>query len=70
VRRRRGNTIIQLADNEHRIYADERRNQIDMRFAKVVRFGRTRTDIGVDLNNLFNAHNATGFNTNYIYNAG
>ena len=39
-----------------------------MRFAKIVRFGRTRTDIGVDLNNLFNTNYATGFNTNYIYN--
>ena len=63
-----GNTIIPLADNEHRVYADERRTQIDMRFAKVLRFGRTRTDIGVDLNNLLNTNYATGFNTTYIYN--
>jgi hypothetical protein len=63
-----GNTTIQLADNEHRVYADERRTQIDMRFAKVLRFGRTRTDVGVDLNNLLNTNYATGFNTTYIYN--
>ncbi len=43
----------------HRIYADERRTQVDMRFAKIVRFGRTRTDIGVDLNNVFNTNYAT-----------
>ena len=47
------------ADNEHRVYADDRRTQVDMRFAKIVRFGRTRTDIGVDLNNLFNTNYAT-----------
>ena len=39
-----------------------------MRFAKVLRFGRTRTDIGVDVNNLFNTNYATGFNQTYIYN--
>ena len=31
-----------------------------MRFAKIVRFGRTRTDVGVDVNNLFNTSYATG----------
>jgi hypothetical protein len=55
-----GNTTIALHDNEHRIFADERRTQVDMRFAKVLRFGRTRTDVGVDLNNLFNTNYATG----------
>ena len=39
-----------------------------MRFAKVLRFGRTRSDIGVDLNNLLNTNYATGYNTTYIYN--
>jgi hypothetical protein len=62
-----GTTNIQLTDNEHRVYADERRTQVDMRFAKIVRFGRTRTDIGVDVNNLFNTSYATGFNTTYVY---
>ena len=32
-----------------------------MRFAKVLRFGRTRTDVGVDLWNLFNTNYATGY---------
>ena len=62
-----GNTNIPLTDNEHRVYADERRTQVDMRFAKVLRFGRTRTDIGVDLFNLLNTNYATGFNETYIY---
>ena len=62
-----GTTNIPLGDNEHRIYADNRRTQIDMRFAKIVRFGRSRTDIGVDLNNLTNTNYATGYNNTYIY---
>jgi hypothetical protein len=63
-----GTTTLQLTDNEHRVYADERRTQVDMRFAKILRFGRTRTDIGVDVNNLFNTSYATGFNQTYVYN--
>ncbi len=63
-----GTTTIPLTDNEHRIYADERATQVDVRFAKIVRFGRTRTDIGVDVNNLFNTNYATAYNGTYIYN--
>jgi hypothetical protein len=63
-----GTTNIPLGDNEHRIYADNRRTQLDMRFAKIVRFGRTRTDIGVDLNNVTNANFALGYNNTYVYN--
>jgi len=62
-----GTTNIPLGDNEHRIYADNRRTQLDMRFAKIVRFGRTRTDIGVDLNNVTNTNFALGYNNTYIY---
>ena len=62
-----GNTTIQLADNEHRVYSGERRTQVDLRFAKILRFGRTRTDVGVDLNNVFNTNYATAFNTTYLY---
>jgi Carboxypeptidase regulatory-like domain len=63
-----GNTTIPIADNVNRVYADNRRTQIDMRFAKVVRFGHTRSDVGIDLNNLLNTNYATGYNTTYIYN--
>jgi hypothetical protein len=56
-----GNSTINLIDSEHRIYADNRRTQVDMRFAKVLRFGRTRTDVGVDLWNVFNTNYATGY---------
>jgi hypothetical protein len=62
-----GTTTLQIGDNEHRIYADNRRSQIDMRFAKIVRLGRYRTDIGVDLNNLTNTNYSTGYNTTYDY---
>jgi hypothetical protein len=62
-----GTTTIQLTDNTNRVYADNRRTQIDMRFAKVLRFGRTRSDVGIDLNNLLNANYATGYNTTYTY---
>jgi hypothetical protein len=40
----------------------ERINAVDMRFAKVLRFGRTRTNIGIDLYNLFNSNTGTAFN--------
>jgi hypothetical protein len=63
-----GTTNIDLTDNEHRVYADERRTQVDMRFAKIVRFGRARADIGVDITNLLNTNYATGFQTNYVFN--
>jgi carboxypeptidase family protein len=65
-----GTTTIQIADNVNRVYADTRRTQIDMRFAKVLRFGRTRSDVGIDLNNLLNTNYATGYNTTYTYSVG
>jgi len=60
-----GNTTIQLTDDTNKLYVDNRRTQIDMRFAKIVRLGRTRTDIGVDLNNLLNTNYATSYVTTY-----
>ena len=63
-----GNTTIPIGHNDQRIYSGERRTQIDVRFAKIIRFGGTRFDVGVDVNNLLNTNYATGFNTTYIYN--
>src|SRR5687767_6602767 len=60
-----GNSTISLTDADHRIYASNRRTQVDMRFAKVVRLGRTRTDIGIDLWNLFNTNYATAYEGDY-----
>jgi hypothetical protein len=43
------------------LYGD-RVNQVDMRFAKVLRFGHTRTLVGLDLYNLFNANPGLTYN--------
>ena len=56
-----GNTNIDILDNDHRLYADNRRTQIDMRFAKIFRFGQRRVDVGVDLGNLLNTNYATTY---------
>ena len=58
-----GTTVVALLDNTNRVYADTRRNQIDMRFAKVFRFGARRFDVGVDLQNLLNTNYATAYET-------
>jgi hypothetical protein len=61
-----GTTTVYLIDNgAHRLYADNRRTQVDMRFAKVLRFGTRRADIGVDLYNLLNTNYATGYESLY-----
>ena len=36
-----------------------------MRFAKILRLGGRRLDVGVDLYNLFNANTGTSFNQNF-----
>jgi hypothetical protein len=59
-------TINNLIDNSQKIWGD-RRTQVDMRFAKVLRFGRTRSDIGIDLFNLLNANYPTAYNATYTY---
>jgi len=46
------------------VYPD-RLNTVDMRVSKILRFGRTRTKVGIDLYNLFNSNTGTGFNQNY-----
>jgi Carboxypeptidase regulatory-like domain len=63
-----GTQNIPLGHNDQRIYADTRRTAVDMRIAKVIRFGRARADVGVDLNNIFNTNYPTGYNTTYIFN--
>ena len=65
-----GNTNIEILDNDHRLYADNRRTQIDMRFAKILRFGERRVDVGVDLGNLLNTNYATTYENIYQYSAG
>ena len=42
-----------------------RQNNIDLRVAKILRFGRTRTQFGVDVYNLLNTDVVTGYNNGY-----
>ena len=63
-------TTVDILDAEHRLFADERRTQIDMRFAKIFRFGGRRVDIGVDLGNLLNTNYATTYENSYRFSAG
>jgi hypothetical protein len=65
-----GNTNVALLDNEHRLYADNRRTQVDMRVAKVFRFGKTRLDVGVDGENLLNTNYATAYAGTYQFSVG
>jgi hypothetical protein len=65
-----GTQTINLIDNDHRLYSDERRTQVDMRFAKVFRFGSRRADIGVDLANLLNTNYTTTWDNTYQYSIG
>ena len=65
-----GNTTVDILDNDHRLFADNRRTQIDMRFAKIFRFGQRRVDIGVDLGNLLNTNYATTYENTYQFSAG
>jgi hypothetical protein len=60
------NTSVNLL-NTGQLYPDERVNQVDMRFAKILRFGGTRADIGVDLYNLFNTNDGTAFQQSFDY---
>jgi hypothetical protein len=46
------------------IYGD-RISVLDMRFAKVLRFGRSRINVGMDLYNLFNVNTPTTYETVY-----
>ncbi len=65
-----GNTNIEILDNDHRLFPDNRRTQIDMRFAKILRFGQRRVDVGLDLGNLLNTNYATTYENIYQYSAG
>jgi hypothetical protein len=40
-------------------------NTLDFRFAKVLKFGKTQTNVGLDLYNMFNSNTGTSFNQGY-----
>jgi hypothetical protein len=56
-----GTTPVALLDADHRLFFGGRRNQVDLRIAKILRFGQTRADVGLDLTNLFNTNYATAY---------
>jgi hypothetical protein len=65
-----GNTTVSLVDySDHRVYADTRRTQIDVRFAKLIKLGGRRLDVGVDLQNLLNTNYALTYESTYSYTA-
>ena len=58
-----GNVTVNLIPRGT-LYA-ARRNNIDVRIAKILRFGTTRTQVGVDIYNLMNSDAVTTFNNGY-----
>jgi hypothetical protein len=61
-----GTTVVPLLDTDHRLYGP-RRTQLDMRFAKIVKFRSMRANAGVDLFNLLNSNQATAYQAQYDY---
>jgi hypothetical protein len=51
------------------LYGD-RVNEIDLRLAKVLRFGRTRTNVGFDIYNILNSNPVLTYNNAFIPNGG
>jgi outer membrane receptor protein involved in Fe transport len=47
------------------LYAD-RRNNFDFRVAKIVRYGRTRAQLGIDVYNLTNTDVVTSYNQTFV----
>jgi len=60
-----GTTAVNLVQ-AGQVYG-ERVTQVDMRFAKVLRFGNKRLDVGVDLYNLFNTNDPAGYEQTFDY---
>jgi hypothetical protein len=58
-------TVSLLTDGQ--LYPGERVHQVDMRFAKILRFGARRLDVGIDLYNVLNTNHATAFDSGYDY---
>ena len=56
-------TINLVAPGEVR---GDRVNEIDLRIAKVLRFGRTRTSIGIDIFNLVNSAAVLTYNQTFV----
>ena len=59
-----GTTTVNLL-NPGQLYTLKRINLVDMRFAKVLRIMERRTDVGIDLYNLFNSNVTTVYQQTY-----
>ena len=58
-----GSVVVNLIE-PGTVYGD-RLNEVDFRVAKIVRIGRTRTNVGLDVYNLLNANPALTYNAAY-----
>ena len=52
-------------DRPGTLYADRRTN-VDFRVSKIFRYGRTRTQVGVDIYNLTNTDVVTSYNERFV----
>jgi hypothetical protein len=59
-----GNQNVNLLD-ANQMFADRRHYQFDMRFAKILRFGGKRADLGIDLYNIFNVNTPAVYEDTY-----
>ena len=62
-----GTTITVNLIEPGTLYGD-RVNQFDLRFAKILRFGRTRTNVGFDIYNVTNSAPVLTYNQNFVLN--
>jgi carboxypeptidase family protein len=62
-----GQTITVNLIEPGTLYGD-RVNQFDMRIAKIIRAGRTRTNIGFDVYNVLNSNSILGYNQTFVVN--
>ena len=61
-----GTTTVNLM-KPGELYSLERISLVDMRFAKIFRFGARRADVGIDLYNLFNSNVTTAYQQTYEF---
>jgi hypothetical protein len=62
-----GNTVTVNLIEPGTFYGD-RVNQFDLRFAKILRFGRTRTNVGFDIYNVTNSAPVLTYNQTFVVN--
>ncbi len=60
-----GQTVVVNLIEPGTLYGD-RVNQIDMRFAKILRFGRSRTTVGFDVYNIANSATVLTYNQTFV----